>query len=181
MTKETTKIITNRLIDANMRFDVTPLFNGFEVKIYNKDKETFWLIHPFSNTIFVELHKIGNNVFTDGTIDSFNFDYDEFCSNIKNTHNIITSIIRGDFRDEYKHHKTFVCEVCGEVHKCSETHYSLADIDGTVLTDKYICHKCSKKFNPYKVFDKIGLVPAYTSDSMVDEIKTYDYVKHMID
>ena len=178
MNKETTKIITNRLIDANMRFDVTPLFNGFEVKIYNKDKETFWLIHPFSNTIFVELHKIGNNVFTDGTIDSFNFDYDEFCEGV---HYFITAIIGGYFSDKYKHHKTFVCEVCGEVHKYSDIHYNLADIDGTVLTDKYICHKCSKKFNPYKVFDKIGLVPAYTSDNMLSELRTYDYVKHMID
>ena len=178
MEKETTKVIADRLIDANMRFDVITIDDRFEVKIYNKDKKTFWFIYPFANTIFVELRKIGDNVLVDDIVDSFNFDYDEFCEGV---HYFITAIIGGYFSKQYRHHKTFVCEVCGEVHKYSDIYYNLADIDGTVLTDKYICHKCSKKFNPYKVFDKIGLVPAYTSDSMVDEIKTYDYVKHMID
>ena len=181
MNKETTKVIADRLIDANMRFDIMTLDDRFEVKIYNKDKNTVWFIYPFANTIFVELRKTSDNVLVDDIMDSFNFDYDEFCSNAKNTYNIITSIIHGDFSDEYKHHKTFVCEVCGEVHKYSDIHYNLADIDGTVLTDKYICAKCTIHHNPYKVFDKTGLVPAYTCDSIVNEIKTYDYVKHMID
>lgn len=180
MNKETTKVITDRLIDANMRFDIMTLDDRFKVKIYNKNKETFWLIHPFSNTIFVELHKIGENILTDSAIDSFNFDCDEFCSNAKNTYNIITSIIHGDFSDEYRHHRTFVCEVCGEIHRYSEICYPLADINGKVK-DKYICGNCTIKFNPYKVFDKTGLVPAYTCDSIVEEIKTYDYVKHMMD
>lgn len=181
MNKETTKIIADKLIEANMGFDILTLDDKFKIKIYNKDKKTFWLIDSSANAVFIELHKIGNNVFTDGIIDFFRFDYDEFCSNAKNTYNIITSIIHGDFSDKYKHHKTFVCEICGEVHRCSETHYALADIDGTVLPDKYICAKCTIHHNPYKVFDKTGLVPAYTCDSIVNEIKTYNYVKHMMD
>lgn len=178
MNKETTKIITNRLIDANMRFDIMTLDDRFEVKIYNKDKNTAWFIYPFANTIFVELRKTSDNVLVDDIMDSFNFDYDEFCEGV---HYFITAIIGGYFSDKYKHHKTFVCEVCGEVHKYSDTHYSLADIDGTVLTDKYICGKCTIQNNPYKVFDKTDLVPSYTCDSIVNEIKTYNYVKHMMD
>lgn len=177
MNKQATKIIADRLIDVNMRFEVMALDDRFDVKIYNKDKETYWLIHPFANTIFVELHKIGDNVLIDDAIDSFNFDYDEFCDGV---HYIITAIISGYFSKQYKHHKTFVCELCGEVHKYSDINYVLTDLDWNIHTDKLICDKCSKN-NPYKIFDKIGLVPVYTSNSVVNEIKTYDYVKHMMD
>lgn len=178
MNKETTKIISDKLIEANMGFDIMTLDDRFKIKIYNKDKKTFWLIYPFADSIFVELWNIDGKMLKETIINSFEFDYDEFCVCV---YHFITAIIGGYFSDKYKHHKTFVCEVCGEVHKYSETHYSLADIDGTVFTDKNICGKCTIQNNPYKVFDKIGLVPAYTCKSIVDEIKTYNYVKHMMD
>lgn len=181
MNKETTKIIADILIDANMRFEVMTLDDRFEVKIYNKDKKTFWLIYPFADKILVDLHKIGENILQEDVIETFNFDYDEFCGEFcENVLPIITAIIDGNFNDKYKHHKTFICAVCGEAHKYSDTHHSLADIDGNVYTDKYICGKCTIHHNPYNVYDKIGLIPAYTCDSIVKEIKTYNYVKYMM-